>query len=312
MDFSLRQISHFMAVMETASLLKASSRVNVSQPALSKSIKTLEDRLGVSLFERLPRGVRPTLHALAFESYARRILEDARQAAAEMDSVTAGASGRIVAGIGTPYLDLVKDAFADFQRRYQQAQLEIVSGFSGHLSKLLAGRKVDFVLAMYNGIQQQDQRGEFAIDHWMTDQFIGICPAGHPVENRTVFPHELVEFQWAMPLIDRSALSVLQGEFASAGVRFPAVSLTTDSFDLLHFAVARHSMLSVVPRFTASNPKDAGLGHFHIHGLDFQRNIGVVQRKDFDLSPVHSYFLDLLRGRFSSATLISPVFGDTC
>lgn len=298
MDFSLRQVTHFLAVLETTSLLKASLRLNVTQPALSKSIKTLEDRLGVPLFERLPRGVRPTLHGIAFEKYARRILVDAQRATVEMADVSAGSSGRIIAGVGTPYLSIVQDVLVAFQERYPHAQLEIISGFSGHLGKLLAGHKVDLVLAMYNGIQQEDRRGEFVIDHWMTDEFVGICPAGHVVENRINTPAELASFQWALPLIDRSAMSVLQGEFASAGIRFPTVSLTSDSIELLTYAVAWQSMLSVVPKFSANRLIDRNIGRFQIRGLDFQRNIGAVWRRDFQLSPFHTYFLELLRTRF--------------
>lgn len=298
MDFSLRQIVHFLAVMETSSFLRASLTANVTQPALSKSIKTLEDRLGVTLFERLSRGVRPTPHGIAFERYARRILVDARRAAAEMGDVSAGASGRIIAGIGTPYVESVQDVLATFRHGYPDARLEVITGFAGHLGKLLAENRIDIVLAMYNGIQQEDRRNELAYEHWSTDGFIGICPAGHPVESRKADPEELARYPWAMPLIEQSAMSALRSVFSSAGIRFPVVSLATDSIELLKYAVIRQSMLSVVPEFTAGSHGFDGIGRFRIQGFDFQRNIGIIRRRDFDLSPLHEHFLALTRQRF--------------
>ncbi|RDW12907.1 hypothetical protein DIE28_11105 [Paracoccus thiocyanatus] len=301
-DFSLRQIAHFLSVMETSSFLKASLHANVSQPALSKSIKTLEDRLGVALFERLPRGVRPTPHGLAFERYARRILVDARRAAAEMGDVSAGVAGHIIAGIGTPYVESVRDILPAFRDLYPNARLEVITGFAGHLGKLLAENKIDIVLAMYNGIQQEDRRGEFTFEHWYSDGFVGICPLGHPVENKVNPPEELARYSWAMPLIEQSAMSALRSGFTSAAIRFPGVALTTDSIELLKHAVTRLSMLSIAPGLLADSAEFGGVGRFQISGFQFRRKIGIIQRRDYELSPIHKSFLSLVRQRFTPAS----------
>src|SRR5690606_28277321 len=75
-SMNVKQLNHFLAVLEHGSILKASLRLNLSQPALSKSIAGLEGYFGVPLFKRLPRGVEPTAFALALERHARRILTD--------------------------------------------------------------------------------------------------------------------------------------------------------------------------------------------------------------------------------------------
>lgn len=303
MDFSLRQIVHFLAVLESSSFLKASERVNVTQPALSKSIRNLEDRLGVALFERLSRGLRPTQHGLAFERYARRILVDARRAVAEMEDVSTGFAGRVIIGIGTAYIEVVQDVFPMFRDRFPNARLEIVSGFAGHLGRLLAEGKVDIVFAMYNGIQQADYRNEFSFQHWSSDRFVGICPRGHPVENRINTPEELARYPWAMPMIEQAALSALRSGFTACRTRFPTVSITTDSIEMLLYAVTRQSMLSVVPEFIAASPGFENAGCFRIRDFDFQRNIGLIRRRDFDLSPVHDYFLALMREQFVATSI---------
>src|SRR5256885_11604903 len=73
----LRHFRYFVAVAEEHSFAHAARRLRVAQPALSKQIRDLETELGVTLFERLPRGVRLTPAGGAFLADARGPLEAA-------------------------------------------------------------------------------------------------------------------------------------------------------------------------------------------------------------------------------------------
>jgi DNA-binding transcriptional LysR family regulator len=112
-------------------------------------------------------------------------------------------------------------------------------------------------------------------------------------------PRALSGCAWCLPLIEQSAMSALRSAFSSGGVRFPSVAITTDSMDLLKDRVLRQSMLSVVPTFLAAGRDFAGVGRFWISGFNFRRNIGIVRRRDFDLSPLHAHFIASMRARFT-------------
>lgn len=73
---SLAQIETFVTVAETGNLTRASERLRIAQPALSRQIRSLEDELGASLFARTPRGMRLLPDGLRFLEHARRILAE--------------------------------------------------------------------------------------------------------------------------------------------------------------------------------------------------------------------------------------------
>lgn len=68
----LRQLKYFVAACEAGSLLKASARLHVAQPALGQQITALEAELGARLLERSSRGVALTETGKVFLDYARR------------------------------------------------------------------------------------------------------------------------------------------------------------------------------------------------------------------------------------------------
>src|SRR3989442_11805021 len=76
----LRHFRYFVAVAEEHSFAHAARRLRVAQPALSKQIRDLEAELGVTLFKRLPRGVRLTSAGEAFLADAPGPLDPAGRA----------------------------------------------------------------------------------------------------------------------------------------------------------------------------------------------------------------------------------------
>lgn len=77
---SLVQLESFVAVAEAAHVGRAAARLRVSQPPLTRRIRSLEDELGVPLFERSARGMRLLPAGERLLVHARRILDAVAQA----------------------------------------------------------------------------------------------------------------------------------------------------------------------------------------------------------------------------------------
>ena len=77
---SLAQIEYFVAVADEGHVGRASRKLRIAQPAVSRQIRQLEDELGAPLFVRTPRGMRLSTAGAVFLGHARGVLESVRAA----------------------------------------------------------------------------------------------------------------------------------------------------------------------------------------------------------------------------------------
>ncbi len=104
---SLRDIEYFLAVVEHASVARAAEACHVSQPTLSMQLKKLEEQLGVALFERLPRAMRPTEAGLLLLPQARALRNAATTLESQARSMADPLAGTLRIGVFptlAPYL----------------------------------------------------------------------------------------------------------------------------------------------------------------------------------------------------------------
>ncbi|MEY9993976.1 DNA-binding transcriptional LysR family regulator [Streptomyces sp. V4I8] len=101
MDVHVRDLRYFVTVAEELHFTRAAERLYVSQPALSKQVRSLERQLGVELFRRDPQGVALTEAGTALLPHARRVLDAWSQGSAAVEAARATARGTLVVGMST-------------------------------------------------------------------------------------------------------------------------------------------------------------------------------------------------------------------
>src|SRR5258708_4112259 len=125
----LRHSRYFVAVAEEHSFAQAARRLRVAQPALSKQIRDLETELGVTLFERIPRGVRLTRSGEAFLADARGTLEAAGRAMTSARSAgkTGASDLEFAHGELSVYASNIEDLLAALRVAHAEAQVHVSS-----------------------------------------------------------------------------------------------------------------------------------------------------------------------------------------
>ena len=100
MEFDLARLRHIAAIARNRSFSRAAEELHITQPALSRSIATFEQRFGVRLFDRGRGGVVPTEVGKLVAEEAERVLAAARNLEHNLKLYGAGEAGRIAFGIG--------------------------------------------------------------------------------------------------------------------------------------------------------------------------------------------------------------------
>ncbi len=140
----LTQLRHLVGLAECASFSKAAPALFITQPALSRSIRSLEDELGFPLFDRVGRRIELTPFGKAILERARRLLEDAKDIGAMGVNLRNGLSGRLRVGLGSgPGAFLTQPLLLDIAARRRSIHLEIARGTTDLLLQRLRARTLD-------------------------------------------------------------------------------------------------------------------------------------------------------------------------
>lgn len=123
----LHLVTYFVAVVDHGGITKAAQSLYISQPSLSQAIRTLERRLGVTLFDRSGRRLELTEAGRKFDVAARRILADVERAKEKVGAVRELRAGRVdivtyAAFSIDPLVALIREFRQRFPRRYAGAQ----------------------------------------------------------------------------------------------------------------------------------------------------------------------------------------------
>ena len=123
----LRHLRYFVVVGEEQHYGRASHRLRVAQPALSRQIQDLEEEVGFKLFDRLPRGVKLSVAGKLFLEDARRILQAVSEATARAAHVARGRSGTLRVGFteNASWHGVVPDSFRLFREQQPDAELQL-------------------------------------------------------------------------------------------------------------------------------------------------------------------------------------------
>lgn len=170
----LRQLRYFVVACEAGSLLKASGRLHVAQPALGQQISALEHELGARLLDRSSRGVVPTEAGRIFLEHARVVLADAERARLAVREAADVPSGEVALGLTTTVaLAATMPILSACREQLPQVRLKIVEAYSGFLRERLQSGRLDLAL-LYDDVMDANLTRQPLLD----DQLVLVSEAG--------------------------------------------------------------------------------------------------------------------------------------
>ena len=155
MNVDLELYRVFYAVAKHKHMTKASEELHISQPAISQSIKKLEDQLGGTLFLRSNKGMGLTEEGKMFYEYVKGALELINNAENEFTSFKDLSKGEIKIGCSTTLTKLIlMNALKDFHLDYPNININITNDLTSNLINDLKLGKLDFVIFNESNIKE--------------------------------------------------------------------------------------------------------------------------------------------------------------
>lgn len=157
MNIDLELYKVFYVVAKNKHMTRASEELHISQPAISQSIKKLEDQLGGTLFLRSNKGMELTEEGKMFYEYVKGALELISNAENEFTSFKDLSKGEIKVGCSTTLTKLIlMDALESFHKDYPNININIINGLTSNLINDLKLGKLDFVIFNESNIKENN------------------------------------------------------------------------------------------------------------------------------------------------------------
>ena len=182
-----RHLQTFVEVARQRSVMKAAGLLHVSQPAVTKTIRELEEVLGVSVVERDGRGIKITRYGEVFLKHAGAALTALRQG---FDSVSQALSGDAapirIGALPTVSTRIMPKAMRLFLDEGTGARIKIVTGENAVLLEQLRVGDLDLVVGR---LAASEKMTGFSFEHLYSEKVVFCVRAGHPLLSAgSVFP----------------------------------------------------------------------------------------------------------------------------
>lgn len=287
----LRQIQYFICLYEEGSFTKAARRLNVVQPALSMQIGRLEKRLGVSLFERTPRGVAATPAGESAYRLYQPILLDLHNASQLMMELSGKVSGKIAVGIIPSITNSVlADVLSRFGAKYPDVGIRIDEAYSGTLVDWVIGGDLD--IAVVNNFRR---KAGISVHPLVNEELllVGRRKPGAVGTAPVAFKH-LKDFDLVLPS-RRHGLRTIVNDIAEQQRLEITPKIEVDALAPTLKLVAEGELMTVLPAIVARRAAiDLPLQTRRIIEPQLTRELVYVYRAHRPLSLAVKGFMDLL------------------
>ncbi|RQH04393.1 LysR family transcriptional regulator [Paraburkholderia dinghuensis] len=297
-----RQLHHFLALLNAGTLSAAAASVHLSQPALSRSVRALEDSLGVLLFDRTDRRLQPTPYAYTFAERARRIVFEEKEGLRSIELMRAGGAGTLTFGMGSSLAGtLLKPMLLQLLTSSPQVKLRSVIETSDQMMRLLLEEQLDFFVG---DIRVAACHPDVEVESVYRCRFGWYARKGHPLSKLpAVTMSELKQF----PLI---ATGYLEESLAR---RFMEIYGLTAPF-AAHFAVIVTDLPTVYDLVSSSDAVVTSTDFAMLEALrsketkllnvtpqpDMELTLGIVRLKGRTLVPAVEQAFAIVRERLGA------------
>jgi DNA-binding transcriptional LysR family regulator len=288
-----RQLRHVLMLAKYRSFRKAADALFITQPALTKSIKNLEQQLEVMLFDRKSQSVDPTPHCEVLMEHARRIMLELDDIHHSLDALSDSLRGELRVGSGP-----IGDAVARLVSRHPGLSIRVtIDSWAGLVQQLHAGA----LHLMVADIGDFEGQGDLEVVPLNPIRSIAVCRPGHPLlQVGEVQAADLTSYPLALPSLPRRWVEWLRANAPAGtdpdGFVARACRIYCEDFSLLSKVVLHSDFLTCGPeRILRDSIVGAQLVEIDFPGFsDILVRPGIVYLRNTTLPPAGRVLIEQL------------------
>lgn len=291
-DIDLNLYKVFYSVATLGNITKAAETLYISQPAVTKSIKQLENSLGGALFIRTKKGVTLTEEGKVLLEYVKNILEEAKNAQNKFNSlikleegkIHIGASATVTKHFLMPYIE-------KFHTLYPNISIEITNELTTNLVKGLRNGYIDFLVTNLPMKEYLDL--DIKVCAKLHDSFA--CSEKYLEKENKIFKlEELLEYKIVTQKEPSNTRKFLNNYMKENGVEFnPDIEIVSYAL-VVEFIKAGFGIGYVTKEFIKEELKNKELYEIKVTPKVPSRELGIITLKNNTLSYAASKFIELI------------------
>lgn len=290
-----RQLLLLIALDEHRNIHRAAEALHMTQPAASKQIKDLEEMLDVRLFERLPRGMEPTIYGETMIRHARMALTSLSLAHDDVVALKSGLVGQVEVGvIMTPAMALLPTAIARIKQQAPRLRIGVQLEPSNVLLDMLQRGTLDFMIGR---ILEKEGSSGLIYEELTEEPACAVVRNGHPLlAEKNLTLADIAGQPWILPPQGSILRHRCDMMFRRGGLEPPSNVVDTTALLLITALLQQTDMLHVMPQEVARYY--ASLNVLSILPIELPCKMdafGIIRQQDHLLSPGADLLLRAVR-----------------
>ena len=288
----LRDLHYFEVIAELQHLGRASVKLHRTQPALSSSIRRLEQDCGATLFEKSGRGIRLTDAGKVLLKWARQMRFNVEDAQRELSAIGTGLVGHVRIGIvPTAAQFLLPPVARQLLEEAPQVTLRTVVGLVDTLYPQLFGGEIDLMV----GTETTTEPG-YVSKLLAEDEIVVAAKANHEIFQGRPTLRDLTRYRWVLQPPGAPTRDWLDHTFDRKGLPRPRVQVETTMLLMLPALIVETGLLSFISRLhLKGDASGAGLREVPVKGASMRRRLVVTYRSQGFLSPAALRLIEIFR-----------------
>ncbi len=282
----------FLAVQQHLNFTRAAEELFLSQPAVSRHIRQLEESLGVVLYEHIGKSLHPTDAAQTLTDEAGKVLGAMERAAEAVRTHRSAERGKLrIGGSTTAGLYLLPPLLQRFRQQFPDAELDLSIANSWQIERMLVRNELDF--GFVGGALSSP---ELVARKLIEDEICCFADAAHPLAGKRRVPISALESQtWIVREKGSATRMLFEAWLERAGGKFDKTVEVRGAEDVKVLVEAGLGISFLSVHGLARELEEGRLARLRLTGLPLRRPIYLVRHADKRVSPVMAAFREMLQ-----------------